>query len=226
MPNELGRSFHLIGRNPCDVRYALGRIAGAKLGVMCKHGAAGEQAVVRCDENLAFEGETLDGRAIAARRGVVGDGLPRRSVPGDEMTSVPSFGEIGGAQEPAVIGADEMRRVCPGPHELVVVPASAYHEMRDAERERPVGARTNAEPKVGLARKPDMARINDDELHPALERRGRGRRMGEPRVGGVVTPQDQAPAVLDVRHRSTAAAGGDAAHSERIAGREAASPAT
>jgi hypothetical protein len=33
--------------------------------------------------------------------------------------------------------------------------------MREAERERPVGARANAQPEIGLAGEPDMARIDD-----------------------------------------------------------------
>ena len=153
MPDEPRRLLHLLGRDPADLRHALGRILGAKLGVVRKHRTAGQHALLRRDLDLAFEGETLDGRAVAARRGVVGDGPARRSVPGDEMTGIPAFGEIGGAQEPAGIGANEMRRVGPRAHELAVVPAAADHHMRKAERERPVGAGANAQPEIGLARR-------------------------------------------------------------------------
>ena len=110
-------------------------------------------------------------------------------------------------------------------HELAVVPAVADHDMRKTERERPVGAGANAQPEIGLAREPDMARVDDDELHSALERRdGRGR-VREARIGGVVAPEDQAAAVLDVRHRPAAAAGGDARDAERVARRVASAPA-
>ena len=118
-----------------------------------------------------------------------------------------------------------MRRVGPRPHELAVVPAAADHDMRETERERPVGARANAQPEIGLAGEPDMARIDDDELHPALERGdGRGR-VRQARVGGVVAPKDQAAAVGDVRHRPAAAAGGDARDAERVARGIASAPA-
>ena len=70
-----------------------------------------------------------------------------------------------------------------------------------------------------------MARIDDDELHPALERRDRRGRVREARVGGVVAPEDQAAAVRDVRHRPAAAAGGDARDAERVARGVASAPA-
>ena len=117
----------------------------------------------------------------------------------------PPLCEISGAQQPAGIGANEKRRIGPRAHEIAVVPAAADHHMRKAERERPVGARANAQPKIGLAAEPDIARIDDDELHPALERRDRRGRVRQARVGGVVTPKDQAAAISDVRHRPAAA---------------------
>ena len=60
------------------------------------------------------------------------------------MTGIPAFGEIGGAHEPAGIGANEMWCVGPLAHELPVVPTVADHDMRKAERERSVGAGANA----------------------------------------------------------------------------------
>ena len=187
-PDELSRRLELAGLDPADLRHALGRILSAKLGIVRKHRAAKLHSLLRRDHGLALKGEMLEGRAVAARRGIIGDGLAGQSVPGDEMTGVPPFDEISGAQQPAGIGANEMRRVGPRPHELAIVPAAADHHMREAKRERPVGARANAQPEVGLAGEADMARIDDYELHPALERRHRRGRVGQAGVGGVVTP--------------------------------------
>jgi hypothetical protein len=141
------------------------------------------------------------------------------------MTGIASFGEIGCAQEPAGIGANEMRRIGPRPHVLAVVPVAADHHMRKAERKRPVGARANAQPEIGLAAEPDVARIDDNELHPALERFDRRGRVRQARVGGVVTPKDQAAAVGDVRHCPTATAGGYARDTKRVARGVASAPA-
>ena len=225
MPDEPRRRLHLVRRDPADLRHALGRIPGAKLSIVREHRAAGQHSLLRRNDGVAFEGKMLDGRAIAARRWIVGDRLACQSVPGDEMTGIASFGEIGRAQEPAGIGANEMRRIGPRPHELAVVPAAADHHMRKAERKRPVGARANAQPEIGLAAEPDVARIDDNELHPALERFDRRGRVRQARVGGVVTPKDQAAAVGDVRHCPAAAAGGDAPDTERVARGVASAPA-
>ena len=191
---------------------------------MRKHRTAGQHALLRRDPDLALEGETRDGRAVAAGRRVVGDGPARRPVPGDEMTDISAFGEIDGAQEPTGIGANEMRRVGPLAHELPVVPTAADHDMRETESERPVGAGPNAQPKIRLGRETDMAWVDDDELHSALERSDGGSRVREARVGGVVAPEDQAAAVLDVRHRAAAAAGGDAARRRTRSGSRSRGP--
>jgi hypothetical protein len=118
-----------------------------------------------------------------------------------------------------------MRRIAPRPHEVTVVPAAADHHMCDPERERAVGARAKAQPKIGLFGKPDVARIDDDELHPTLERRDCRRRVRQARIGRVVAPKDQATAVSDVRHSPAAASGGDARDPERIACGKASAPA-
>lgn len=225
MPDEPRRRLNLVRRNPADLRHALGRILGAKLSIVRKHRAAGHHSLLRRNHGLALKSEMLEGRAVAARRGVVGDGFFRQSVPGDEMTSVPAFGEISRAQEPAGVRANEMRRVGPPLHECAIVPAAADYDMREAERERPVGAGANAQPEIGLAGEPDIARIDDNELHPALERRDRRGRVRQARVGRVVTPKNQAAAVLDVRHRPAAAADCDARDAERVAGGVASAPA-
>ena len=60
------------------------------------------------------------------------------------MTSLPAFGEICSAHEPAGIRANEMRRVGPLAHELLVIPTVADHHMRKTERQRAVGAGANA----------------------------------------------------------------------------------
>jgi hypothetical protein len=77
MPDESRRLLHLLRRDPCDLRHALGRVLGAKLGVVRKHRTAGHHALLRRDLHVAFESETHDGRAVAARCGVVGDGPTR-----------------------------------------------------------------------------------------------------------------------------------------------------
>ena len=111
------------------------------------------------------------------------------------------------------------------PHELAVVPAAFDHHIREPERKRSIGAGPNAQPEVCLARESDMARIDDDEFHPALQRGDRRGRVGQARIGRVVAPKDQTSAVRYVRHRPAAAAGRDASDSERVARGEAPAPA-
>ena len=141
------------------------------------------------------------------------------------MTGIPVLGEIASTQQPPRIGPNEMRRVCPRPHELPVVPSAADHHMREAKRKRAVGARAKAQPEIGLAGQPDMARIDDNELHSTLERLDGRCRVRQARVGGIVAPKDQAAAVGDVRHRPAAAADGDTRDTKRVARGIASAPA-
>ena len=43
--------------------------------------------------------------------------------------------------------------------------------MGEAERQRAVGAGPHPEPEIGLAGEADMARVDDDQPHAALQRR-------------------------------------------------------
>ena len=98
------------------------------------------------------------------------------------------------------------------------------HDIRDAERERAVGTGPHAQPQIGLAREPDMARIDHNQPHAALQcldRRGRVREAG---VARVITPQNQAAGVRDIRHRA-AAAHSDAGDAIGVARRKGAPPA-
>ena len=129
------------------------------------------------------------------------------------------------AQQPPGIVAHQQGPVAPRPDERPVVPAVLDHQVGEAERQRAVGARADAQPDIRLGAEPDLARIDHDQLHAALQRiDGRGG-VRQAREGGVVAPQDQASAVGDVRHGARAAADRDAADAERVLRGKAAPPA-
>jgi hypothetical protein len=69
-----------------------------------------------------------------------------------------------------------------------------------------------------------MARIHDDQLQAALERLDGGGGVREACVGGVVSPEDQAATVGNVRHCPATAAGRHACDAIRVARRKAPSP--
>ena len=74
-----------------------------------------------------------------------------------------------------------MRPVAPVADEVAVVPAALDHDVGEAQRQRAVGARAHAQPDIRLAGEPDMARIDDDQLHAALERLDRRGRVRQAR---------------------------------------------
>ena len=113
IPDQSRRRLKLVGHDPADLRHALRRIAGAKVRIVREHWATAEHSLVGRNDGLTFNGEMFDGGAVAARRGVVGDGCARQCVPCDEVGGVAPFCEVGSAQEPAVIGANEVRRIGP-----------------------------------------------------------------------------------------------------------------
>ena len=78
-PDEPRRRLHLFGAIQQISATRSGVYLRAKLGVVREHRAAGEHSPLGRDHALAIEGETLGRRAVAARRGVVGDGRPAAS---------------------------------------------------------------------------------------------------------------------------------------------------
>ena len=140
------------------------------------------------------------------------------------MARVAARRQVALGQQATGVGAHQQRPVAPGADEVAVVPAALDHQVGEAERERAVGAGPHPQPDIGLAGEADMARVDDDQPHAALQRRDRRGRVGEAGEARVVAPQDQAAAVGDVRHRP-AAAGADAADAIGVAGGEGAAPA-
>jgi len=92
-------------------------------------------------------------------------------VPGDKALAI-SVGQHTGTQQRAVILVHQEGAVCPFPHELDVEPALVDHDPGDRQRDCCVCARAHPEPAVGLHRKADMPRIDDDELGAAATRFG------------------------------------------------------
>ena len=166
-------------------------------------------AVARGDAVFALEREA---RAVAVVRHRTG----WRGVPG-EAGRIAVRRQVALGQHPAGVGAHQHRTVAPGADEVTVVPAALDHQVGDAEGERAVGAGPHPQPEIGLVGETDMARIDHDQPHAALQRLDDGGRMGEARVAGVVAPQDQTAGVGDVRH-GAARAGGDAARRRRCSG--------
>jgi len=128
-------------------------------------------------------------------------------------------------QKAARIGAHQHRPVTPATDEVAVVPAALDHQMGEAEGEGAVGPGAHPEPEISLVGEARMARIDHDQPHAALERFDDRCCMGEAGVAGVVAPQDQNAAVLDVRHGTATGACADAADAVGVAGGKGAAPA-
>ena len=109
--------------------------------------------------------------------------------------------EIGAREEQAGVVPHEEWRVGPLANELTIVTAVADQQMDEPERQRPVGARADLQPDVGLVRQPHPARIDDQQPGaPRLGRRDVGGQGQEVAVR-VRAPHDDASASRDVGHR-------------------------
>src|SRR5215469_7238166 len=96
--------------------------------------------------------------------------------------------------------------------------------MGNTQRQCAVGAWPYPEPEIGLVGEPDVTGIDDDQTHPALQRRDGGGRMSKASMARVVAPQNQNTAVLDIRHGTAASARADAANAIGISSRVGAAP--
>jgi hypothetical protein len=140
------------------------------------------------------------------------------------MTRTAMRFEVARGQQAAGVGAYQVRPVAPLADEVAVIPAALEHHMGKAERQRAVGARPHPKPEIGLPGEAHVAGINDDQPHVALQRRDRRGCVGDAGEAGVVAPQEQHAAVLDIRHGAHAT-GADTADAISVAGGEGAPPA-
>jgi hypothetical protein len=118
---------------------------------------------------------------------------PRGTVPCEDAPPIAVRLGVAFGQEPARVGTHEMRPVAPLADEVSVVPAALDHHVGETERQRTVAAWTDPEPLIGLAGEADMARVDDDQTHAALECRDDGSRVGEAREAGVVAHRISTP---------------------------------
>ena len=115
--------------------------------------------------------------------------------------------DIAGAQEAAVAISDQKGGVGPVPHEVGVVGAVDDEPARQPERQRRIGAGTNPQPQIGVARRAGPARIDHGKPR-ALRPRGADRlRLGKPDIGGVVSPEQDQFGIAIVCRRQAAAEG-------------------
>ena len=152
----------------------LGRIVRAESRRRVRTPDGRHLAVLRRDRGTRLPGRAARSRVVAAGRGVVGDGAPP-SRPRRRMTASPPSARSHRVSSRPVSERTSMRPVAPLADEVAVVPAALIIRLAMPERERAVGAGPHAQPDIGLAGEPDVARIDDDQLHPALERRRRWR---------------------------------------------------
>ena len=216
-PDQARGLFDLSSWDPADRLDLLGRIVPTQLRVELEGGMADHVAVACGDAIFALEREI---RAVA----IVWHWRVVCGVPGDVAASLPARREITFGQHAAVVGTHQHRTVAPIADELAIVPAALDHQIGDAEGERAIGARPHTKPEIGLVAETDMPRIDHDEAHAALQRLDHGGGVREARETWIVSPQDQAAGVGDVRH-AAARTGGDARNPIRVAGRPRTTPA-
>ena len=225
MPDEARSFLQLGGGNPAGRRHHVRRVLAAQHGIVVEDRAASQRSGRGGQTVFPIQGEVLAGAVIAAGGGVVRNRAGRVRVPRDEAFRVTGRGQVGFAQEGAGIGAHQMGPVAPVADEIAVVPPALDHDIGQPQRQRPIRAGPHTQPDIRLVRQAGTARVDHDQLHAALQRRHRRRGMGQAGDGGVVAPQDQAAALLDIRHPAAGAAGADAADAEGVARGEAAPPA-
>jgi hypothetical protein len=225
MPDQPSGFLDLATGNPADRLDRLWRVTPAHLGIELEHRMTDHLATARRDPIFPVQRQPGAVSVVATGAAVIRDQSPGRRIPGEKTTYVARNLQIGLGQQPAGIGAHQQRPITPIADKIAVEPAPFDHHIGDAKRQRAVAAGSHPEPEIGFVGEADMARIDDDQPHPALERGGNGGRVGKAAEAGIVAPQDQAAAVGDVRHRAGAASGRHAADPVSVAGREAPPPA-
>ena len=195
MPEQPRGFLDLGARNPADRFDGLRRVAPAEPGVQLEGRVADDLALRRGDTVFAVQREAGAVAVVLAGGGVIRHQPRRRAVPGEDAARIAVRFEVAFGQQAAGVGAHQVRPVAPLADEVAVVPAALDHQMGEAERQRAVGAGPHPQPEIGLAGEADMARVDDDQPHAALQRRDRGGRVGDAGEAGVVAPQDQHAAV-------------------------------
>src|SRR5262245_11562807 len=162
-----------MARDPSEALDDLGRIAPAILDTQVEGWPAGHSATRGLDLVFAKESGLGAVALVAALRGIVEERTLCGGIPRHVPLRAAVRREAALGQQPAGVRADEERAVRPVANERTIIPATLDHDVRDAERERPVAAGPHAEPDIGLAREADAARIDHDEPSAPLERRHR-----------------------------------------------------
>ena len=197
MPRRLA---DLRCRDPGDLLDALGRVLPAELGVEFERRTAGDGTQRAGDLVAAGEREGRILPLICAAARVVAKRRVGRTVPDDALGRVAVLIQVGAGEETPRVVPHQEGAVGPARDELPVEPALLDHDAGEAERQRPVAARADAEPLIGLVRKAGAARVDHHERCAARLCVGDARRMGEPGRARVVAPQDEAIGSRQIGH--------------------------
>ena len=176
VPDQPRRLFDLRAWNPADRLDGVGRVLPAQAGIELESRMADDLAAACADAVFAVKREASRASIILAGilsgilsgRGVVRHQPRSTLIPRKEPARIAIRRNVRLGQQPAGVGAHEMRPIAPLADEIAVEPAVLDHDIRDAERERAVGTGPHAQPQIGLAREPDMARIDHNQPHAAL----------------------------------------------------------
>ena len=113
---------------------------------------ADDLALRRGDPVFALQREVGAVAVVPARRWChTAPAVPPRSSQANKRRASPSGVEVALGQQPAGVGAHQVRPVAPLADEVAIVPAALDHQIGEAERERAVGAGPHPQPDIGLA---------------------------------------------------------------------------
>ena len=224
MPDQPGGLFQLRPRDPADRLDRLGRIPAAHLGIELKGGATDDFAVRTGHPALALQRDARCVAIVAAGNRIVRHEPRGCRIPGEIAAPVAVRRQIALGQQAPRVGAHQQGTVAPEADEVAVIPPFLNHQVCEAKSERPVRAWTHPHPHIGLAGEPNVARVDHDQPHAALETCDGGGRVGQTRGAGVIAPQDETTGVGDIGHGAVPAAKGHTADAKSVAGGEAAAP--
>jgi len=188
--------FWLHSRSRC--RLFWGHRA-ALCGVKLKGRTAADRPFTGIDDEFTRDGETTRCLPVSALPDVIGNGRSPRFVPSDKTIGLTFYGQDVGAEQRAVIVANQKRAVRPIPHELGIEPALVDHDPGDCQGNGGVSARSDSEPTIGFDGEPNATRIDDDQLCSSrlcICNLGGG---GEKGGAGIVPPQQYTARPLVVR---------------------------
>jgi len=170
---------------PGQFRHARRRVGCSPLGEQLERGCGRDRSAIACTHRQHAA------QPATARLRVAGIARHRRArrIEANKSVRRAIRPQRVGAQEAAGCAIDQQRSVGPGVDELSIE-AAGRDEMADrTHRQRTIGARTDAQPEVGLLARAVRLGVDDDDLGAAPPRVGNPRRLREPGARGVVAPQ-------------------------------------